>query len=116
MTEYVNGVEQVKINRSLNKHRNQKCSYCSSRNVKCIAFDLFGLNHYACFNCEKYFSVEFITYKKIERKPAMYVYLRSEPGLWTVGFYAPDGSWHSESDHDNREDAARRVAWLNGSK
>jgi hypothetical protein len=28
-----------------------------------------------------------------------YVYVRSEPGLWTVGFYAPDGSWEPESDH-----------------
>ena len=44
----------------------------------------------------------------------MYVYIRSEPGLWTVGFYGPDGKWHAESDHDSSEDAARRVAWLNG--
>ncbi len=44
----------------------------------------------------------------------MYVYIRSEPGLWTVGFYDPAGKWHSESDHSDREDAARRVAWLNG--
>jgi len=46
----------------------------------------------------------------------MYVYVRSEPGLWTVGFYSPDGKWISESDHDNSEKAAERVAWLNGSK
>jgi hypothetical protein len=45
----------------------------------------------------------------------MYVYVRSEPGLWTVGFYDPDGKWVPESDHDNREDAAKRVAYLNGS-
>ena len=44
-----------------------------------------------------------------------YTYLRSEPGLWTVGDYAPDGRWQPESDHDSREDAAQRVAWLNGS-
>ena len=44
-----------------------------------------------------------------------YTYLRSEPGLWTVGDYAPDGKWQPESDHDSREDAAQRVAWLNGS-
>lgn len=44
-----------------------------------------------------------------------YTYLRSEPGLWTVGDYAPDGRWQPESDHDSREDAAARVAWLNGS-
>ena len=44
-----------------------------------------------------------------------YVYIRSEPGLWTVGFYDPDGEWHPESDHGNTDDAAKRVAWLNGS-
>jgi len=45
-----------------------------------------------------------------------YVYIRSEPGLWTVGSYAPDGEWHPDSDHTDREKAAERVAWLNGSK
>jgi hypothetical protein len=44
----------------------------------------------------------------------MYVYIGSEPQLWTVGFYAPDGKWISESDHSTRADAARRVHWLNG--
>lgn len=46
----------------------------------------------------------------------MYVYIKSEPNLWTVGFYAPDGTWHGDSDHGDREEAAKRVAWLNGSK
>lgn len=45
----------------------------------------------------------------------MYVYVRSEPQLWTVGFYAPDGKWKPESDHNDQEEAAKRVAWLNGS-
>jgi len=44
----------------------------------------------------------------------MYVYIKSEPGLWTVGFYSPDGKWNPESDHDTKEAAAERVAWLNG--
>lgn len=43
-----------------------------------------------------------------------YVYVNSEPGLWTVGFYEPDGRWIAESDHDKREKAADRVHWLNG--
>jgi hypothetical protein len=44
----------------------------------------------------------------------MYVYRRSEPQLWTVGFYDPSGQWQPESDHDNRDLAAERVHWLNG--
>jgi hypothetical protein len=45
-----------------------------------------------------------------------YVYIRSEPSLWTVGFYRPDGKWEPESDHSSSEDAAKRVAWLNGGR
>jgi len=46
----------------------------------------------------------------------MYVYLRSnsDSGLWTVGFYSPNGEWIPESDHDSPEDAAQRVHYLNG--
>ena len=46
----------------------------------------------------------------------MYVYIQSEPGLWTVGFYAPNGNWVAESDHESKEDAAARVSYLNGGK
>lgn len=46
----------------------------------------------------------------------MYVYILSEPGLWTVGFYSPDGEWHPESDHETKEKAAKRVHYLNGGK
>ena len=44
----------------------------------------------------------------------MYVYIRSEPGVWTVGFYKPNGDFITESDYSSREEAAERVAWLNG--
>jgi hypothetical protein len=44
----------------------------------------------------------------------MYVYIKSEPQLWTVGFYKPDGEWIAESDHDTKESAAERVRYLNG--
>jgi hypothetical protein len=54
---------------------------------------------------------------------AMYVYVQSEKptpdspfSLWTVGHYAPDGTWHPDSDHESREAAAERVAWLNGDR
>jgi len=46
----------------------------------------------------------------------MYVYWRSEPGVWTVGYYSPDGKCHPESDHDSKDKAAARVHWLNGGK
>ena len=45
---------------------------------------------------------------------AAYVYIKSEPELWTVGFYKPDGKFEPESDHEDSEKAAERVAWLNG--
>lgn len=44
-----------------------------------------------------------------------WVYVCSEPGLWTVGHCTPDGAWHPDSDHGDRDEAAARVAWLNGS-
>lgn len=43
-----------------------------------------------------------------------WVYIRSEPALWTVGFYEPSGDFQSESDHGSPEEAAKRVHWLNG--
>jgi hypothetical protein len=46
----------------------------------------------------------------------MYVYKQSEPGLYTVGYYDPDGKWQPESDHDSTEAAAARVHYLNGGK
>jgi hypothetical protein len=44
----------------------------------------------------------------------MYVYKRTEPGLWTVGYHEPNGTWQPESDHKSEEKAAERVHWLNG--
>ena len=44
----------------------------------------------------------------------MYVYRSFEPGLWTVGFYAPNGEWYPDSDYESRESAANRVHYLNG--
>jgi len=44
----------------------------------------------------------------------MYVYIRSEPQLWTVGHYGDDGRFVPESDHGSPNDAALRVNALNG--
>jgi hypothetical protein len=43
-----------------------------------------------------------------------FVYIRSEPGLWTVGFHRPNGIWEPESDHGSSDEAAQRVTRLNG--
>lgn len=43
-----------------------------------------------------------------------YVYKRTEPSLWTVGFYTPEGKWEPDSDHDSPAKAAKRVHYLNG--
>lgn len=45
----------------------------------------------------------------------MYVYIQSEPHLWTVGFYRPtDNRFITDSDHDSPGEAAKRVHYLNG--
>ena len=44
----------------------------------------------------------------------MYVYLKSELNLWTVGYYDPGSAWTPESDHVSAEAAADRVHYLNG--
>jgi hypothetical protein len=46
----------------------------------------------------------------------MYVYKKTEPKLWTVGFYTPAGKWEAESDHSSIDEAAARVHYLNGGK
>lgn len=43
----------------------------------------------------------------------MYVY-RWIVDMWVVGYYRPDGKWEPESDQTDREQAAARVAYLNG--
>lgn len=45
----------------------------------------------------------------------MYVYIYcKDAGVYTVGFYAPDGTWNPESDWNTSEEAAKRVHYLNG--
>ncbi len=44
----------------------------------------------------------------------MYVYIRSEPNLWTVGFYNPNGEFITDDDFNDRDEARKRVNYLNG--
>jgi len=46
----------------------------------------------------------------------MFIYITSEPNLYTVGHYDPAGKFIPESDHNDTEKAARRVNFLNGGK
>ena len=48
------------------------------------------------------------------RRCTMWVYLKTETNLWTVGFYSPDGEWHTDSDWDSSEEAGERCNYLNG--
>jgi excisionase family DNA binding protein len=44
----------------------------------------------------------------------MYVYIKTEQCLWTVGHYNPNGNFVSESDHSTKDLAADRCHYLNG--
>ncbi len=44
----------------------------------------------------------------------MWVYIESEPGLWTVGFYDPDGKFQPDDDFDRRDEAREHCHYLNG--
>ena len=50
----------------------------------------------------------------MNEQACVWVYIKSEPNLWTVGFYSPKGEWHTDSDWSNTELAAKRVHYLNG--
>ena len=52
--------------------------------------------------------------RTVEERGTGYVYDSFERGLWTVGFYDPQGKWRPESDHDSEREAADRVHFLNG--
>lgn len=55
--------------------------------------------------------------KVVKMEKTIWVYEMTETSpnwLWTVGFYDPKGIWHGDSDHADREEAAKRVHYLNG--
>lgn len=43
-----------------------------------------------------------------------WVYIKSEPNLWAVGFYDPNGAWHIDSRHTSAVSAITKTAFLNG--
>jgi hypothetical protein len=44
----------------------------------------------------------------------VYVYIESQKGVFTVGFYDPQKKFRPDSDHETAESAAARVHYLNG--
>ena len=54
------------------------------------------------------------TNRREERLVSTWVYLESEPGCWTVGYYDPSDRWQPVSDHASPEEAAEKVHYLNG--
>lgn len=44
----------------------------------------------------------------------MWVFIETEPGNWTVGFYRASDVFVPESDHPTVEEAASRARYLNG--
>ena len=54
-------------------------------------------------------------FKRSNGSDTMYVYIQTGAHSFEVGFYTPTGRWQFESKHTEREPAANRVAFLNGS-
>lgn len=44
----------------------------------------------------------------------MWVYIESEPGVFTVGFWRASDVWMPESDHTSLDEAVARMRYLNG--
>ncbi len=43
----------------------------------------------------------------------MYIYQKSEPGIWAVGFYASNGEWEQESKWNSAAEAMEHAHSLN---
>jgi hypothetical protein len=44
----------------------------------------------------------------------MYIFQKSEPGVWTVGYFTSSGEWKTECECSSAADASQRAHWLNG--
>ncbi|HEX3038678.1 MAG TPA: hypothetical protein VHP54_00085 [Caproiciproducens sp.] len=44
----------------------------------------------------------------------MFVYQKTEPGTWTVGYFTDSGEWKPECSCNTAAEAAQRTHWLNG--
>jgi hypothetical protein len=46
----------------------------------------------------------------------MFIYQKTEPGTWTVGYFTESGEWKAECSCNTAAEAAQRAHWLNGGK
>lgn len=84
-----------------------KCMYCGG--IVVWVYPMFdGVSK--CTECDMPNSQEL---DNEDEEFNMYVYINSEKGLWTVGFYLGD-EFNPETDWTDPMKAARRVAFLNG--
>jgi hypothetical protein len=44
----------------------------------------------------------------------LYEIVRSEPLLYTVGYHDQSGKWHPIADCDSRDEAIKKIHYLNG--
>jgi hypothetical protein len=43
-----------------------------------------------------------------------WIYKKTEPRLWTVGYYTPNGEWYPTADYGTEKEAVEQVHYLNG--
>jgi hypothetical protein len=51
---------------------------------------------------------------KNQEQKMSFIYIKTEPQLWTTGHYDPDGRFHPDDDFGSPDEAADRCAYLNG--
>ena len=44
----------------------------------------------------------------------MYIFQKTEPGIWSVGDFNTDGKWETESEFPTAAEASQRAHFLNG--
>lgn len=98
----------VEVNIDERPCMNKRCGYYNTQFDQNCQASIDRYDNPALPHCKK-FQPELD--KKEDR---MYIYVESKPGLYTIGFYTPNGEWIPESDCIDKVDAVNRVALLNG--
>lgn len=101
------------------------CSFCGAKNEKNTCTLVLpvpgefwlgcGKVGVSCPDCHEKarYAIE-QEYRRKGEAMSSYIYIQTEPKLWTVGFYDEDGDFQPESDYSSPREAAHRVHYLNG--